>query len=302
LEYEGKKKKTHSRVSGAKGQKSVLLEKRILESAKHYSKLTVRQLFYILVSVFGYPSSKNFYKTLDYHLTKMRRVNVSLHAKFVDRTRQFIAAPIPFREVEFWVEKDSIRNFLEDLAMKYRLSIQVLRGFASLSMYRNALSRAAGRGVKKILYAGDFDPSGLLIDKVAEREMSIKVYRIALTMEQIREYQPPWFPVNMKDSRAEDYVAKYGDHCWDVESLRPKTFLKLVEERLKDNVPDVHLVEAEFRDRASSISRPIVEALSAIVQEEVVELLGQGVSRKEILHRLASRYGLDRGYDSFSVV
>ncbi len=174
-----------------KGRASILLEWRILEAAKHYTRLTVRQLYYIIISRYGYNPSRKFYKVLDYHLTKMRRMNRGLHAKFVDPTRHFIRASRPYPEIELWVEKDSVRNFLNDLAAKYRLSIQVLKGFASLSMYRKALLRAAERGVKRILYIGDFDPSGLLIEKVAEKEMGIEIKRIALTIDQVKRFRPP---------------------------------------------------------------------------------------------------------------
>ncbi len=220
-----------------KGRASILVEWRILEAAKHYTRLTVRQLYYIIISRYGYNPSRKFYKVLDYHLTKMRRMNRGLHAKFVDPTRHFIRASRPYPEIELWVEKDSVRNFLNDLAAKYRLSIQVLKGFASLSMYRKALLRAAERGVKRILYIGDFDPSGLLIEKVAEKEMGIEIKRIALTIDQVKRFRPPSLPVNMRDSRARDYVAIYGDRCWELEALRPRTLFKLVEERLRENVP-----------------------------------------------------------------
>jgi hypothetical protein len=39
---------------------------------------------------------------------------------------------MPYSSIEIWVEKDSVRNFIAKLAAKYRLSIQVLKGFASL--------------------------------------------------------------------------------------------------------------------------------------------------------------------------
>jgi len=58
-------------ASGTKGRASVLLEWRILETTKHYARLTVRQLYYIMVSRHGYKPSRNFYKLMDYHLTKM---------------------------------------------------------------------------------------------------------------------------------------------------------------------------------------------------------------------------------------
>jgi hypothetical protein len=277
--------------AGTKGRASILLEWRILETAKHYTRLTVRQLYYIFVSKFGYKPSRRFYKVLDYHLTKMRRMNRDLHAKFVDPTRHFIPAPRPYAEIELWVEKDSIRNFLSNLAARYRLSVQVLRGFASLSMYRKALMRAATeRGVKKILYIGDLDPSGLLIEKIAEKEMTIAATRLAVTWEQVRRLRPPSIPVNRRDSRARDYIAKFGDRCWEVEALRPRTFLRLVEEKLRENVPDEYLVEAETRERAAKIARPAAERLRRMIESEVYRLLEEGRSEEEIQAQLASKY------------
>jgi hypothetical protein len=281
--------------SRTKGKGPVLLETRILDTVKHYSILTVRQLFYVIVSKFSYPSTRKFYKVLDYHLTKMRRANSVLHAKFVDPTRYFIPALRPFEEIELWVEKDSIRNLLENLAQKYRINIQVLRGFGSLSMFRKGLQRATSRGVRKILYIGDFDPSGLLIDHVAEREMSITVQRIALTMEQIRRYQLPSLPVNRRDSRAETYIARYGIRSWDIESVRPRTFLRVVEERLRQNVPETHIVEAKARDRASTVARPVTEQLRRLIEQQVFDLLSQGRSSKDILRQLSLKYELPRG-------
>ena len=156
-----------------KGKDNILLVWRILQTVKGYSRLTVRQLFYVLVSRFpqDYPATRTFYKRMDRYLSKIRRKNFGAHKKFIDPTRQFTAPSLPYSRIEIWVEKDSIRNFIEKLAAKYRLSIQVLRGFASLSMYRKALDRARVRGVTLVIYIGDFDPSGLLIEKVAEEEM-----------------------------------------------------------------------------------------------------------------------------------
>jgi hypothetical protein len=117
------------------------------------------------------------------YLTKIRRVTPEVHQKFIDPTRRFYIPRIRYPKIKIWVEKDSIRNFIAPLAAKYRLGIQVLRGFASLSMYRKALERARKRRVSMVLYIGDFDPSGLLIEKVAAEEMRkkkpIKFVRLA---------------------------------------------------------------------------------------------------------------------------
>jgi hypothetical protein len=223
----------------------------------------------------------------------MRRANPKLNAKFIDPTRQFVAAPQCYHEVELWVEKDTIRTFLERLAMKYHLSIQVLRGFASLSMYRKAFARAASHGVRKILYIGDYGPSENLIDKIASKEMHLKIQRIALTRAQIKKYRLPSRPVNMRDSRAKAYVAKYGPRVWEVEALRPRTFWRIIEEKLRENVPREFLVEADFRDRASAIAKPTVDKFRESLEKQIVGWLKNGKSRREILLALASKLGFE---------
>lgn len=261
---------------------------------KGYSRLTVRQLYYIVISRFKYPATRAFYKRMNRYLSKIRRVNPKVHKKFVDPTRQFVIPPLPYPRIEIWVEKDSIRNFIGKLASKYRLSIQVLRGFASLSMYRKALNRARRRQVGLVLYLGDFDPSGLLIEKVAEEEMdhrlTISFVRLAITMEQIKRLRPPSRPVNLKDSRAKDYIEKYGDRCWEVEAIRPRTLYRLIKKGLEENVPPEFLAEAEARERAGRIARPVTERIRKMIEREVFRLLETGIPEEEILAEIASKY------------
>jgi len=277
-----------------KGKSNLLLVWRVLKTVRGYGLLTVRQLYYILISRFKYPATRAFYKRLDRYLTKIRRVNPALNAKFIDPTRQFVVPPLRYPRIEIWVEKDSIRNFIGRLAVKNRLGIQVLRGFASLSTYRRALDRARKRGVTMVLYIGDFDPSGLLIEKVAQEEMdhkrAITFHRLAITMEQIKRFKPPSRPVNLKDSRAKEYIEKYGDRCWEVESIRPRTLYKLIEKGLRENVPKEFLEAAEIREKAARLARPVTERLRRTIEREALRLLKAGVPEEEILEKIASKY------------
>jgi hypothetical protein len=279
-----------------KGGGNVLLVWRILQTVKGYSLLTVRQLFYVLVSRFpkDYPATRPFYKRMDRYLSKIRRVNPEVHKKFIDPTRQFTVPPLPYPRIEIWVEKDSIRNFIAKLAAKFRLSIQVLRGFASLSMYRKALARARQRGVELVLYIGDFDPSGLLIEKVAEGEMDhktgIRFVRLALTMKQIKRYKPPSRQANLKDSRAKEYIEKFGDRCWDVEAIRPRTLYRLIELGLREAVPPEFLAKAETEEKARRIARPVAERLRKTIERRVSGLLEAGVPEEEIAARISKEY------------
>jgi uncharacterized protein YggT (Ycf19 family) len=281
-----------------KGKGNLLLVWRILQTVKGYSVLTVRQLFYILVSRFpkDYPATRAFYKRMNRYLCKIRRVNADVNRKFIDPTRRFIVPPLPYPRIEIWVEKDSIRNFIAKLAAKYRLGIQVLRGFASLSMYRKALERARKRGVTRVLYIGDFDPSGLLIETVAQEEMDhrkgINFVRLALTMEQIKRFKPPSRPVNLKDTRAKEYIQKYGDRCWEVEAIRPRTLYHLIEVGLKQAVPPEYLAVAEAKEKAARLARPITERLAKAIEEEVFHMLAEGVAEEEILSKISQKYGI----------
>ena len=277
-----------------KGSNNVLLVWRILHTAKGYGRLTVRQLYYILISRFKYPATSTFYKRIDRYLAKIRRVNPEVHKKFRDSTRQFIIPPLPYPRIEIWVEKDSIRNFIGKLATKYRLGIQVLRGFASLSMYRKALKRARKRRIDLILYIGDFDPSGLLIEKVAKEEMDhklgIRFVRLALTMQQIKRFKPPSRPVNRKDSRVKEYIEKYGNRCWEVEAIRPRTLYRLIEQCLKEAVPPEFLAEAEARETATKLARPVTERLRKMIEKEAFRLLETGMPQEQILLQISEKY------------
>jgi hypothetical protein len=280
-----------SRSRGTKGKASKLLESRILLLQKKYCMLTVRQFYYIMISRFEYPAGRPFYKRFVYHLSKIRQRNVGLHAKIIDHTREFIpASPIGYDKIELWVEKDAIRMVSEELAAKYRVSIQVLRGFPSITMLRKALARARNKGVRKILYVGDYDPSGVLIEQVAARQMGIEMQRVAITPEQARRYRLPAIKVNRRDSRANGYIKKNGDKAWELEALRPETFRKILEDALKANVSKEFLLKARERENAIQIAQPIVARFSRKIEQQIIRMLKAKQSRKQIRKIIMTRF------------
>jgi hypothetical protein len=285
-----------TRPTETKGNPSKLLESRILQIQKKYAILTVRQFYYIMISRFGYPPGRRFYKRFVYHLSKIRQNNAKLHGKIIDHTREFIPAlPIGFDRVELWVEKDAIRMVSEGLAAKYRVSIQVLRGFPSISMLRKGLSRARKRGVQKILYVGDYDPSGVLIEQVAARWMTgIEIKRLAITPEQAHRYRLPPITVNRKDSRASEYIKKNGDKAWELESLKPRTFHEILENALKANVPKQFLRKAKESANAIQIAQPFVAQFSRKLEREIIHMLKAKRSRKQIRKIIMTRFNQER--------
>lgn len=61
----------------------------------------------------------------------------------------------------------------------------------------------------------------------------LTVNRIALTMDQINQYQPPPNPAKMSDSRAHGYVEEYGYESWELDALPPQVLTDLVREAVE---------------------------------------------------------------------
>ena len=71
----------------------------------------------------------------------------------------------------------------------------------------------AGGRAAILLYAGDFDPSGEdIIRDIEERCPAFdEIRRVALTSEQVEEYELPPQPAKKGDPRADDFVARHGE-------------------------------------------------------------------------------------------
>lgn len=93
-----------------------------------------------------------------------------------------------------------------------------------------------------VLYLGDHDPSGEdMVRDIAERLTefgvpNLKVEKIALTMQQIRRFNPPPNPAKITDARAKAYIAKYGDQSWELDALPPRELNRIVEQAIARNV------------------------------------------------------------------
>jgi hypothetical protein len=96
-----------------------------------------------------------------------------------------------------------------------------------------------------ILHLGDHDPSGVDMTRDIQDRLEllsdrapIEVRRIALTMEQVRRYNPPPNPAKITDSRSASYIDKYGDKSWELDALEPRVLVALIKENvisIRDN-------------------------------------------------------------------
>jgi len=229
--------------------------------------LTLRQLYYQFVARGLIPNSDKSYKRLGSIINDARLSGDLDWNYIVDRTRnlsdpgggwddpaQIIEAsadqfryPIwthsgqRFRP-EVWVEKEALAGVVAKGCRPHRVPHFSCRGYVSQSeMWR------AGRRMKDhldeglqpvVIHLGDHDPSGIDMTRdITERlalfaEQEVPVLRIALTMEQIEQYQPPPNPAKLSDSRGADYVEKYGYQSWELDALEPRILTDLIEDAL----------------------------------------------------------------------
>ena len=118
-----------------------------------------------------------------------------------------------------------------------------------------------------ILYLGDHDPSGLdmirdIESRLAEFRTPVTVQQIALTMEQIQEYNPPPNPAKISDPRASEYIEKYGQVSWELDALKPSVLHALLRTHLNELI-DMDRYDATLVKEADDIAK-LRDAISQI--------------------------------------
>lgn len=147
--------------------------------------------------------------------------------------------------VEVMVEKNALIGVLEPITEEYHTYITPNVGYSSTTAIHDAALRfeEAEEDDKEcvLLYFGDHDPSGedMVADvqrRLEKFEVEVDVQKVALTMEQIRQYNPPPNPVKRSDSRANSYIAEHGEHSWELDALPPNVLVQLLRVNIEDNM------------------------------------------------------------------
>ena len=221
--------------------------------------LTLRQLYYQLVSKDIIPNNDREYAKLSNILKKGRMAGIVDWSAIEDRVR---VPKLPYwvrdvqhaiqdtveqyrvdrmqgqqRNIERWVEKDALSNVLFRVTSKYHIRLMVNRGYSSISAMYDAHRRLRSGDV--ILYFGDHDPSGKdmvrdIRERMEEFGREVDVRPVALTMEQIRRFNPPPNPAKITDPRAKWYIREYGRTSWELDALPPRELIRLAEEAVEE--------------------------------------------------------------------
>lgn len=258
--------------------------------------LTLRQLYYQFVARDIIPNNMKSYKRLGSVINDGRLAGLIDWSAIVDRTRgleavswwkdpQSIMSSVitSYHEdlwrtqeyrVEVWIEKDALSGVVEPICQELDVPYLSCRGYTSQSEMWGAsvrLDRFVRQGQKPfIIHLGDHDPSGKDMTRDIEDRMLMfmggtKLTRIALNMDQIRQYNPPPNPAKITDSRANAYIAEFGDDSWELDALEPRVISDLIREAVLEVRDEDKWVDAE---KAQEKNRKRLETLRDKLDDE----------------------------------
>jgi hypothetical protein len=165
--------------------------------------------------------------------------------------------------VEIWLEKDALSGVVYPITSMYDVPLMIARGYASLSFLHSAAEYINELIVPAYIYhLGDFDPSGINAgEKIEEtlRELApdaeIIFQHIAVTPDQIAEWDLPTRPTKTSDSRAKSFGS---DISVELDAIDPNTLRALVEAAIEQHLP-AH--QFEVLKAAEQSEREIISCL-----------------------------------------
>lgn len=251
--------------SGRKRQVFEKVKEVVDEFQSQGYRMTLRQLYYQLVSRDVIPNLASEYAKLSTLLTEARmygyidwdfiedRIRVpKKHGEWNDIDHIVRSAIASYRRdrwqdqdnyLEVWVEKDALSGVLQPITERYHVNLMVNRGYSSSSAMHDAsirFKREEEKGKSTyILYLGDHDPSGMDMVRDIQERMKIfgsevEVKRIALNMDQIQQFNPPPNPAKITDPRAKKYIAEFGSTSWELDALSPRDLNTLLDTHIQE--------------------------------------------------------------------
>jgi hypothetical protein len=134
-------------------------------------------------------------------------------------------------------EKGTVRGTLLPVLQELRVKFLVSHGFASATAaYNLAQTSLEHDRTTRVIYVGDFDPSGLHMSEVdLPRRLEryggdVQITRVAITEDDLLRSGLPDFPASnkSKDSRYRWFVENHGTRCIEVDAMPPPELRELV--------------------------------------------------------------------------
>lgn len=246
--------------------------------------MTVRQVYYRLVSMGVIEKTEAEYQTVCRLLAEMRRAGDLPFDWLADATRwqrkptsySSLASMLHrsarmYRQaiwddqdvyVEVWLEKDALAGVLYDVTAEWDVPLMVTRGYPSLSyLYSAAEALQTEDKPCYLYYFGDHDPSGVDISRKVERDLrefaadaEIHFERVAVLPWQIEEWDLQTRPTKKTDTRAKNFDGE----SVEVDAIPPNQLRQLARDCIEQHIDQDTLqqtltVEEAERDTLQTI-------------------------------------------------
>ena len=246
-------------------------------------RFNIRHLYYRLSVDQFIEKTHSEYKKVCSYTAKWRRQGFIPYNAFSDSTR-FYVGPEMFSHVEqalrntadnyrnnlwqtqpahveIWTEKDAIRAILARAASPRGVRTFICRGFGSLTgIYECCMEwkelQKAGKCIYVYLF-GDHDPSGLAVDQAIKKSIAndfsmvdIHYQRMAVTSEQIKQYDLPTKPPKTSDSRRKHFEGE----TVEIDAMRPTLLADLVEKCITRHIEPLKCEQMQIIEEAERVS------------------------------------------------
>jgi hypothetical protein len=255
-----------------------VLDEAILAAVEADHPVSLRGVYYRVVSAGGIEKTENGYRAIGRRLLALRRAGAVPYGWITDGTRYQLrqrswsdpstaldALASSYRKmlwldqpvvVEVFSEKDAISGVIAAVVDRWDVSLGIVRGYAS-ETFAHAVAAGLDPGRRNVLYQlGDHDPSGVNAWEVfTERvrgfapQTEIEFRRLAVTEQQIVDLQLPTRPTKVSDSRSRRFVGE----SVEVDAIAAGTLRQIVEDAILSHLnPDALrlTLEVEAQERA----------------------------------------------------
>lgn len=288
--------------------------------------ITIRQLWYLMIShPYNYLINvKEVYNSMDGWITEFRKTGEIDWKLIEDRSRheisgrdfesskpdEYVGKAIKGMEkrykkelwttqeyyVEVWLEKDTISEIVANAALPYRVLTFPAGGQSSFTKVKEGALRIIKHPnkKKKILYLGDYDPYGHLIEHRLKRDVNlyseskvkIEWETIGINLEQIKrlDLRPNIFKEKPEielekgekpNKIVKDWEAIHGKDKWEVDALPMSEMQEVVETKILKCITDTGAWNEKIAEQ--KVDREEIKGLT----DEIIDQFGLPISEEE---------------------
>ena len=236
----------------------------VLELFRAYLPVSIRQVFYRLVSTVGYPKDESSYKRLGDILNRARRAGLIDWDDFRDdgfqrsrmssfdspagwaeavlhsaRSYRLDRQSGQARRLVVWCEAAGMVPQLERVAKEFSVPVLCSGGFDSVTAKHSVAVEWASMGDVTVLHLGDHDPSGVHMFGSLDEDIRaflngldaggrVEFQRLAVTLDQVVELNLPTAPAKETDRRS------FDGETVQCEAIPPDELARILERAILD--------------------------------------------------------------------